>query len=239
MFETALALLLAHAVADFVLQTQWIVENKRRAPAMLAHMAIVGFTAFIALGSANLLVVLAIVAAHLFIDTIKTFALPKGLGSYLADQGAHVLSIMVIASLFPDTFASGHWAAHTQMLLLPAILLTGWIIIAPAGGFAVGLLMERFPNGVLPEGLNGAGRTIGLLERSIIYLMVLIGEPAGIGFLIAAKSILRFDTVSKDPKASEYVIIGTLASFGWAMTLAFITLRIITSQGLEMTPLSP
>jgi hypothetical protein len=53
--------------------------------------------------------------------------------------------------------------------------------------------------------------------------MVMIGEPADIGFLIAAKSILRFDTVKKNQKISEYVIIGTLASFGWALIAAFAT----------------
>ena len=48
----------------------------------------------------------------------------------------------------------------------------------------------------------------------------MIGQPTGVTFLIAAKSVLRFNTVSGDRKASEYVIIGTLASIGWAMLTA-------------------
>ena len=77
---------------------------------------------------------------------------------------------------------------------------------------------------------------IGLLERALIFLMVLAGQPAGIGFLIAAKSVLRFDTASKDQRASEYVIIGTLASFGWALLVSFATLSLITFYGMDPTP---
>ena len=68
---------------------------------------------------------------------------------------------------------------------------------------------------------------------AIIFLLVLAGYPAGVGFLIAAKSILRFD---KDPKASEYVIIGTRASFGWALLVSFATLSLITFYGIDPTP---
>jgi hypothetical protein len=45
-----------------------------------------------------------------------------------------------------------------------------------------------------------------------------------VGFLIAAKSILRFGSVKDDRALSEYVIIGTLASFGWALIAAYATL---------------
>ena len=50
------------------------------------------------------------------------------------------------------------------------------------------------------------------------------GEPTGIGFLIAAKSILRFAEI-KDAiqrKVAEYTIIGTFLSFGWALLIAML-----------------
>ena len=50
------------------------------------------------------------------------------------------------------------------------------------------------------------------------------------GFLIAAKSILRFDSANRDDRmASEYIIIGTLASFGWAMAVAWATLALLSA----------
>ena len=51
---------------------------------------------------------------------------------------------------------------------------------------------------------------------------MLLGEFNAIGFVIAAKSILRFE-YARDPAKSELVIIGTLASFGWAVLTALAT----------------
>ena len=47
------------------------------------------------------------------------------------------------------------------------------------------------------------------------------------GFLLAAKSILRFGE-QKDRMFSEYVLIGTFLSFGWAMLVALITQTAMT-----------
>jgi hypothetical protein len=49
----------------------------------------------------------------------------------------------------------------------------------------------------------------------------------GVGFLVAAKSILRFGTATRDQRTAEYVIIGTLASFGWAILASYATLALI------------
>lgn len=48
-------------------------------------------------------------------------------------------------------------------------------------------------------------------------------QPLGVGFLITAKSILRFGTAARDQKTAEYVIIGTLASFARAFLVAEAT----------------
>ena len=64
-------------------------------------------------------------------------------------------------------------------------------------------------------------------ERGLIFLLLMVGQPTGVGFLIAAKSVLRFDTTAKDQSAGEYVIIGTLASFGWALLCAYGTLALL------------
>jgi hypothetical protein len=82
---------------------------------------------------------------------------------------------------------------------------------------------RRFSGQIAQQGMSDAGRIIGNLERALIFLLVMINQPAGIGFLITAKSILRFDTAREDQKLSEYVIIGTLASFGWGLVAALAT----------------
>jgi hypothetical protein len=47
----------------------------------------------------------------------------------------------------------------------------------------------------------------------------------GVGFLVAAKSILRIGEVKapEQRKEAEYIIIGTLMSFGWGLLIAYGT----------------
>lgn len=143
---------------------------------------------------------------------------------------------------------TGIWSDATALPLshLPAVmaLLAGLILATRAGGFAVGLLMEPFAphlgTGDAEKSLPGAGRVIGHLERGLIFALVLFGQAQGVGLLIAAKSILRFGAVKDDRRLSEYVIIGTLASFGWALIVAFATLHALAlTAPLGILPVAP
>jgi len=64
------------------------------------------------------------------------------------------------------------------------------------------------------EDLPNVGKLIGLAERTITLTLVLLGQFEAIGFLIAAKSILRY---GEKTQQTEYVLIGTLLSFGIAI----------------------
>jgi hypothetical protein len=67
------------------------------------------------------------------------------------------------------------------------------------------------------------------LERILVMLLVLMEQPNGIGFLIAAKSILRFGEIkdANQRKVAEYIIIGTFLSFGWALLISVLTQKAI------------
>jgi hypothetical protein len=224
MIATFTALLFAHVLADFVLQSGWMVRNKRRPVALLAHIAVVLATAVAATGSAGP-ELLALAAAHLLFDVGKTFSGKDGVGPFLLDQAAHLASLIAVVLLAPDLWVNGAWAGFPALLPLMA-LASGLILATRAGGFAVGMLMEPWSE-ASPKGLPGGGRAIGTLERGLIFVLILTGQPQGIGFLIAAKSVLRFGAVGDDRAVSEYVIIGTLASFGWAITVGFATVHLM------------
>jgi hypothetical protein len=226
MLQTLAALLLAHMLADFILQPDWMVARKRDPRILLLHVGVVFLLSLAALGGIWQVALFATLA-HLIIDMVKVYALPArlrdGLGAFLADQALHLVSLVWIAALWPGAAALGlfgPWMADLTPLLLG---LAGLIVTVTAGGFAVGLLTRRFAVQITEPGMANAGRLIGQLERAMIFLLVMIDLPAGIGFLITAKSILRFDTAREDQKLSEYVIIGTLASFGWAFAAAYVT----------------
>lgn len=64
-----------------------------------------------------------------------------------------------------------------------------------------------------------AGRVIGILERLLIYYLVLNAQFAVIGLVLAAKSFTRFKDLEKRTYA-EYVLVGTLSSTLLAMLTA-------------------
>ena len=71
-----------------------------------------------------------------------------------------------------------------------------------------------------------SGELIGWLERGLMLLFVVMSQYEAIGFLIAAKSILRFNEASSGSEKSEYVLTGTLLSLATALALGILTLNI-------------
>ena len=227
MTETLAALLLAHVATDVLLQPDRMVANKRRPLWFAAHIAIVLATAIAATGSLHP-ALLALAAAHAAIDAAKLASRRSDATAFTLDQAAHLASIAATALLAPTLFSTGLWGAQSQLPALFA-LAAGALWTIRAGGHAIGHLMQPWADEITLDGLTNGGRVIGQLERGLIFLMVLGGLPEGIGFLIAAKSVLRFGTVREESRLSEYVIIGTLSSFGWALVSAWATLALITT----------
>ncbi|PLL13542.1 DUF3307 domain-containing protein [Tabrizicola sp. TH137] len=227
MTETLAALLLAHVAADFLLQPDRMVANKRKPLWFALHAGLVLGTALAATGSLHP-ALFALAAAHAAIDAVKLASRRSDATAFALDQAAHLATLALTAALFPGLFAAGLWGSITA---LPAAfaLIAGAIWTIRAGGYAIGHLMAPWAALITLDGLPNGGRAIGQLERGLIFLMILGGLPEGIGFLIAAKSVLRFGTVREEAKLSEYVIIGTLASFAWALVSAWATLALIST----------
>lgn len=254
MTETLIALTFAHVLADFLFQTNWMAANKRDPLRLIAHIAVVLLTTIAAIGTLHP-ALFALAAAHLVLDAGKAWAPWKGLAPFLLDQTLHAASLVMVALWVPDLWAMGSWgtpaaggwtsalwASPAGPEILPTVMvaLTGLIVATRAGGFAIGLFMAQWTSALPVEGLPNGGRAIGLLERGLIFLLVIVGLPEGIGFLIAAKSVLRFGAVSDDRAFSEYVIIGTLASFAWAITASFLTVIVLQAVSpIGIPDLSP
>jgi|TARA_B100001059_G_C17836907_1_gene588819 hypothetical protein len=74
------------------------------------------------------------------------------------------------------------------------------------------------------DSLEKAGKYIGILERLFVFGFIIINQWSAIGLLIAAKSVFRFGDLSKakDRKLTEYILIGTLLSFGIAISVGLL-----------------
>lgn len=95
------------------------------------------------------------------------------------------------------------------------------LLTAPANWFVRRLLLHvrAIPTG----GADGAGRWIGILERLLVFTLVVAGEAGAAALVVTAKAILRFPEISGDEPhlSAEYVLIGSLASWLLAIAVGF------------------
>lgn len=220
--EKLLAVLIAtHMIGDFLLQSDWMAERKQKTGYLFLHALIHAGLAYIvfqtwAFWQTPTLVFL----IHVLIDAIKKRS-PDTAAAFVADQVAHLAGLLGIV-WFLRTYAG---MSDFAGIGYPAIVAFGGFVATVQGaGFLIGKFTKRLleENKLELDGLSGGGKRIGQLERALIYLFIFIGQSAGIGFLVAAKSILRFEEAKKQ-KMAEYVLIGTLLSFSLAIALVSAT----------------
>lgn len=244
--KTFLALLLAHLLSDFPLQTEWIASKKggRLAPTLVhgvihfltAWTCLKFFTANLSLTFWHWAAVLVYVVTHLAIDSLKYWLVGQrkisaNAISFLFDQLVHVatagiLAMILTSSSYTDLFSLISISeVHRGKLLVGAIVYVGVIF---GGGYGIRYCTRGLASGILtePSGqLRNAGLYIGWIERFLVITAIAIQSPALVGLILTVKSIARFPEL-KEARFAEYFLIGTLLSVALALTggliLAFV-----------------
>jgi hypothetical protein len=216
-------LLLAHLLGDFLLQpTSWVKDKelkKHKSLYLYLHAFLHFILAWILVGKQDFgWYALALAISHGFIDFLKLYfqtTITKR-NWFTIDQILHLLLILAVTALYGkivfDTsiFTNTFWIIATTIILLtkPTSLIIKNII-------SIWTPESKSKD----ESLQNAGNYIGILERLFVFSFILSGHFEAIGFLLAAKSIFRFGDLreAKDRKLTEYVLIGTLLSFGTAL----------------------
>lgn len=100
----------------------------------------------------------------------------------------------------------------------------GYLIVLKPFGITAKNIMDTFDFKPSEKGLKDGGLWIGYIERFLILTFVLMSYYEGIGFLLAAKSIFRFGELKNENeiKRTEYILIGTLLSFGLAVCVGML-----------------
>jgi len=112
-------------------------------------------------------------------------------------------------------------------LLLGFLLLANEVNVIMRGVFRA-LRLEPCVNPTEADGKPdtheyNAGRVIGILERWLMFLVVLFtSDWAALGFIVAAKSLVRFEQF-KDRRFAEYMLVGTFMSALFAIAIAGMT----------------
>jgi len=222
-------LLLSHILGDFVLQPdKWIKDkekNKIRSRFLYYHLLVHTAVIFLVLrfNKTYLWACIIIIVSHLAIDLTKVYILNvknKKL-LFFADQLAHIAVIGIIAYMYePFPFEPDLWFNPQNILLLTTVLFVTFV-----SSVIIKILISQWSSQISSETklLVNAGLYIGMLERLFVFTFIILNHWEGIGFLLAAKSVFRFGDLSNanDRKLTEYVLIGTLISFAFAIGTSF------------------
>lgn len=238
-WTTFIPLLTAHVLSDFVFQTDADVARKHRFGVLLKHVLVVTATSYVLLGVYGAWLLMAgVFVSHLAIDYAKMRVGKEDLNAFSLDQLGHLVVLAALAAGLTVDSDGSLWIRLVGDVYLDVLtVVLGAAVAVAAGAVVVGKAVdpfllqmrasheERREDAVPRHGFEQGGRLIGQLERALILLFVLADQLSGVGFLIAAKSILRIGEV-KDRShrmEAEYIIIGTLISFLWGLAAAFGT----------------
>ncbi len=119
------------------------------------------------------------------------------------------------------------------------VVLLGFLLVANEANLLIRYVLERFGLVATPMPADppylisldrpaySAGRYIGILERLLIYILVLNAQFATIGLVLAAKSFARFRQL-EERQFAEYVLIGTLLSVLVAILVSLVVRALVS-----------
>ena len=220
-------LILAHLLGDFLLQpNSWVADKEQKKGKskflyihVLIHIALV----FIFLWNIQLWWIALIIGITLFlIDWAKLqFQTPKAKRTwFFVDQLLHIVVIVLLSVFYYPYLKWEDLFNHDNLKIITAVVfltVPSSIIIKTLISIWTPVTVEH--SKIQTESLVNAGKYIGILERLLVFVFIIVNHWEGVGFMIAAKSVFRFSDLAeaKQRKLTEYVLIGTLLSFGIAV----------------------
>lgn len=226
-----LSLVLAHLVGDFLLQpTTWVKDKKKKkikSKYLYYHVGLHFLLLLITtqFDSNYFLGILFVALSHFGIDCTKLYFEKKKTAKlwFFADQLLHLAIIaLVVYCCFPYQIPISNLYSQENLALITSLVLVTYV-----SAIVLKVLLSKWSDQLIKkddDDTNNAGKYIGILERLFIFFFVVMNFWEGIGFLLAAKSIFRFGDLkeSKDVRLTEYILIGTLLSFGLGILCAML-----------------
>ena len=253
-------LLIAHTLADFYWQPdRWVKAKnalKIHSPQLYWHALLHGLLAFAAVSSWLLLtgshqssnlflwqlllgVPITIAVSHLLIDLIKTYQ-TNSIRAFVLDQLAHLGIILLLWCAI-----TAQWPLFSLLIKPePYIVLIATLIILKPGSILIAMILSKAEvtvhdieqtnvtaNENEQSKLQVSGKWIGMTERILMLGFILIDQFAAVGFIIAAKSILRFGDLRKqqDRALTEYVLLGSLLSVALTFLVAIAAKAVLAA----------
>ena len=219
---------IAHLLTDFTFQPDKKAreknENGFKSKFLKWHILIAFGLSFLLSFQLTFVFAAVIIAlTHWAVDGIKIYILNSKILSkyaFFIDQFLHLFFIVTIVFLFDKYFDLNpifNISFNTKYLLIIA----GVIFCTKPANIIVKEIFSVFEIFITEkDDLPNAGKLIGILERLLVVTFILLNQFEAVGFLIASKSILRYK--EDETLKTEYVLIGTMLSFGLAIAVGII-----------------
>ncbi|KQS39808.1 DUF3307 domain-containing protein [Pedobacter sp. Leaf194] len=228
-------ILIAHLIGDFFLQPDsWVkdkAKNKLKSVKLYLHVLVHVVLIFIIFMSFEVWkTALTIGVLHFVIDALKSVLQTKKNARILffVDQILHFSSIVLVWHIFYQGYLNISFINEAKYW----ILISGLLFLTIPTSIIMKVIIAKWlpeSDDESPKSLQNAGKYIGILERVLIFVFILTNHFEAVGFLLAAKSIFRFGDLkeAQDLKLTEYVLIGTLLSFGIAIVVSLMVSGLI------------
>jgi hypothetical protein len=234
--------IILHILGDYYLQNEKLATDKKEEYKIIVIHALIYFIqavlASIFLWNINVIYYIGFFSfMHFLIDSLKYAITPILLNAfkeknkidlntiearlYVVDQLLHISSIYILTHYFVDnvdvfnrlnilnSFASG---INKQNILSFIIMIL--LILKPVNiTFRILFSHIKPENNIASNEVEyRVGKLIGNLERLLITALLLVNQYTAIGLILTAKSITRYDKISKNQTFAEYYLLGTLFS---------------------------
>jgi hypothetical protein len=174
----------------------------------------------------------------LFVYTVVAVAWPNQVDGRRRGRGLLLIEVAIVAAALitglylaklVEPRAQGLWWGTAGLYVTVYLYVCGRGAVLIRAALEIAPLQFRRVEDRTAGGVGLArGRVVGILERAILLTLFLFGEYAAIGYVLAAKTLVRFKSL-EDPERAEYLLIGTLASFALAMAGA-VGLRLLLAS---------
>lgn len=233
--EYFLIYLLAHMLGDYYFQSEQMAEQKNIKLAKLMQHSVIYLIlcviVTIPIFSVKLLEWAVVVATiHAVIDFGKYLYIKyctkesNTAGIYIIDQAVHITGLAIVAYFMTinrvpikliaafDDFLNVLNIGKIDLLSIMSVII---FLFKPANITIKQLLSKYKPDESMKftkKDDKNAGEFIGILERLIIYILLLMNQYSAIGLVLTAKSVARYNKIAEDKVFAEYYLLGTLLS---------------------------
>lgn len=236
MIQLFLIQLLGHMLGDFYLQSERMCAAKKSNAFcsiwLYVHTLFVFCAAWLVTWNISFWwAALLIALLHSLVDGVKSYILQaKCCNSsilFFIDQIVHIIIIFFVVWLYVNKvgWKEWDWLSLYRAAMIFAVMFCLWPANFFIGNFLKIIKVEKTNDDKCAtrdcmKPTLDASCVIGSIERMLVFLFVWLGQYSAIGFLIAAKSVMRFPEMGQGKNNAEYYLVGSLLSFGLSIMLA-------------------